>query len=524
MIPRLHCASTRTPIKPYNTHWGVLLCLLTLSPLKISYYLILLILQGSCSEISCEFGFILVGSKCQALISEVNKAVLILNSIVCANTIAYPAHQLLEIYPSDTCDFIFPQVFFSFLTERWKKCQWCTKTIRVSYPQPVSIMIERMYEVHKPDREQREYGLHPMVHPNFTVYFNMPRFVNPIVRVEHRDEKFLANCLTPRVTYALAPWQVCPRVLVESSRFYLRTDDLSLCFKEYDACVDSKFARLSDDHMHFEICIGQFKQAIRNTYIETSAMVTGDYVFIIFLLVALVACLLHVISTVLLTENWTPVVISEISISAAYFIMLSIQAISRVFSLDEELCGILGMAGHLLHICAAGFPCIVCLDLTRSILMVVRFGITEYLKPIRFGYYVAINLAVCCTVIACNVLPNLEAEDSLVGYSSSSCQIFSSSMNIYTLGLPLGLSFLLQLICFTIVYMHIRGVPSYVNSPEVTSIKTLMMVAFLLWMCWILEYLSNTTAISIFRSLQTLTFTFTGLFLFIGFSPAFSDA
>ncbi|XP_062574134.1 uncharacterized protein LOC134235970 [Saccostrea cucullata] len=483
--------------------------------------------KKSCLQIICESGFVLTGPKCQPVVNEVSEATYILNSFFCfhgelsrkvvLNLIQYDLEHICQTYEELTG--------LPILTSKWPHCETVSIWYKVMHRHQILSMMERLYKIHRtrPFHRGLVNNLYTSIHPNFSIFINGPEFVNSISSMHYPSKKCLQCSRSPSLTFALAPWQTCPRVLVERSRMYLLHETLSFCFNEYDACINNSYVRVSDDGQYFGVCIDQYLQAVRSTYTGVTSEADGLYSFIVCILLALLACLFHVISTVFLNQNWSSFALSQMGQSLTYFIMNFIRILIRLVFLGEQVCGVLGMIIHFLFLSVSVWSSIACIDLTRSILTLTKSGIREQHRPIRFAAYAAINLALCCLFVVSNTFPNLDADDSLLGYSTSACEISSSMMNAVTLGLPVSISLLVDFVSFIWIYFKVGGIVTFMPCPELKWVKSFLVVAFLVWLSWLLDLLVSVTGVTIFDSLHTMTIGLIGIFMFICYSPAFSD-
>jgi hypothetical protein len=212
------------------------------------------------------------------------------------------------------------------------------------------------------------------------------------------------------------------------------------------------------------------------------------------------------------------------ALSLTYFIINFIQILVRLVFLGETACGVFGMVMHFLFLFVAGWSSIASIDLARSIYREVRAGIEYPLKPLRIATYFPINLILCFICVVCNTVPNMDAEDSLLGYSTSTCEILTSEMSVYTLGIPLSVFFVVDLGSYLLATFQAYGADDALSYSKLKSMKSFLVVMIFVWLNWFFHYLVAVTRISIFVSMKTLSTTLIGIFIFIGFSPAFSDA
>jgi hypothetical protein len=118
----------------------------------------------------------------------------------------------------------------------------------------------------------------------------------------------------------------------------------------------------------------------------------------------------------------------------------------------------------------------------------------------------------------------MDAEDSLLGYSTSTCEILTSEMSVYTLGIPLSVFLLVDLGSYIWATFQTYDADDAMSYSKLKSMKSFLVVMILVWLNWFFHYLVVVTRISIFVSMKTLSTALIGIFIFIGFSPAFSDA
>lgn len=476
-------------------------------------------------DVVCGDGFVRVGPKCQlAIIDRVDDATYVLNALHCKHY-NYSTNSLTSLLnsESDICQSSDNNQEIYILQNEWDICHPFQIWYRTSNAHRVITMLERRYHT---QRESKNFlgnlsRIYILNHPNNTIIFNSPTFTNPIAALFLTHVEFARCSKSHILTFSVAKWQVCPKVSIESSKIYLRHNDFSFCFKDYDACVSHLYVSLSNMNA-FEVCVDQYLQVIRNNYIGVSRNITSEYILIVCLIISLLANSFNIISILFLAKERTPVLLSKMSLSATYFTLNFLHILIRLISVGEQACAIFGIFIHFLILFAVNWCIIVCVDLAFSIKMTLRLGVRGKVKLNRFAFYIILNFTICFPLIACNSLLNND-NNYFPGYSPFTCEISSTIMSLYTLGLPLSFCLIGGIACVVYISYKIKGIVNLENCPELGIVKSFSAIIFIAWLSWCFDILLDLYNTQIFASLKKLLTALIGIFIFFSFSPMFTE-
>lgn len=344
--------------------------------------------------------------------------------------------------------------------------------------------------------------------------------------LRHTSLANIGKCMhTPLGTYPwsiVAPVTICTKVVIHKNETRIVVSNYTLCFVEFDFCVESEYFRESRDKKRVEVCLDQYMGGVRAAYSGILVSFTDEKILsAVSLSLSSLGCIGSVVIFLIFDEGRYLRGLNIIATTITLLIANILHFLSGVLSFMPWFCRTVGVLSHFFWLAVVMWLTVSCFSIFRTFTS-MRFTKEDSLNSKkRFLWNSFYSFLVPCLLVLTNALiSTFVLQDDQYGYSALTCYISESKMVLYTFVIPLAVMVVLNVFMVIITAREINMKNSYRKNSDNDAhmVPVVCKLATLTGAGWFLGFFHQIFQIQLFSYLQILITGSQGLFIFFAFA------
>lgn len=320
----------------------------------------------------------------------------------------------------------------------------------------------------------------------------------------------------------VAPVTICTKVVIHKNETRIVVSNYTLCFVEFDFCVESEYFRESRDKKRVEVCLDQYMGRVRAAYSGLLVSFTDEKILsAVSLSLSSLGCIGSVVIFLIFGEGKYLRGLNIIATTITLLIANILYFLSGLSSFMPWFCRTVGVLSHFFWLAVVMWLTVTCFSIFRTFTS-MRFTKEDSLNiRQRFLCNSFYSFLVPCLLVLTNVLiSTFVFQDDQYGYSALTCYISEPQMILYTFIIPLAVMVVLNVFMVIITAREINMKNSYLKNSDNDAhmVPVICKLATLTGAGWFFGFFHHIFQIQLFSYLQIFITGTQGLFIFFAFA------
>lgn len=309
----------------------------------------------------------------------------------------------------------------------------------------------------------------------------------------------------------VAVWSICPKLIFDTRDVHIYVSNFSLCFSNFQFCIDSLYFRYSHDKSKVEVCFEQYLEKMSKISFKNSTSEGFNfYSSLVCTTLSSLGCITSLVSSLIIHKK-------EIILKKNMIIVSSVLILANTAYILSQTCR--NVVCHILESCSQFSWLTLAIFMLKSCLSICCFGKKKSddhpSKLVCLNFILSLVLSGLLVFITELLGHNLH----LGSYGDSYISRYSthlSTLTLYTFTVPVVLSSILSLFVFFFILRKPQKL-LYYSLFDLQIVTTFCKMSVTTAYTWLFHYLFQIYQLQVFSSLHFFFMAIVGLFMSFAF-------
>lgn len=309
----------------------------------------------------------------------------------------------------------------------------------------------------------------------------------------------------------VAEWSICPKLIFDTRDVHIYVSNFSLCFSNFQFCINSLYFRYSHDKSKVEVCFEQYLAKMsRISFRNSTSEGFNFYTSLVCTTLSSIGCITSLVSNLIIHKK-------EIILKKNMIIVSSVLILANTAYILSQTCR--NVVCHILESCSQFSWLTLVIFMLKSCLSICCFGKKK--SDDHPSKHVCLNfiLSLVLSGLLVFITELLGHKLHLGSYGDSYISRYSTNLptlTLYTFTVPVVLSSILSLFVFFFILRKPQKL-SYYSSFDLQIVTTFCKMSVTAAYTWLFHYLFQIYQLQVFYTLHFFFMAIMGLVMSFAF-------